>query len=59
MLPVARYTYAFDINTANRDGAIKWDIYTDWLNDYKLDDLSPSSLFDLTKRLRKDGKFAR
>ena len=47
MLPVARYTYAFDMDTANKNGFIEWNLYTDWLKDYKMKDLSPASYFDL------------
>lgn len=30
LLPVARYTYAFDMNTANAKGKIEWELFTDW-----------------------------
>lgn len=34
MLPVGRYTYAFDMDTANENGKIDWELYTNWLEVY-------------------------
>ena len=59
MLPVARYTYAFDMDTANADGFITWELYTDWLRDYEMEDLSPQSYQTLANRLHNESTFAR
>ena len=45
MLPVGRKTYAFDMDAANKNGYIEWDLFTDWLRDYNMPDLSPSSYY--------------
>lgn len=43
LLPVERYTYAFNLSLANADGKITWvPNYTDFKRDYSLKDLSPS-----------------
>ena len=47
LLPLTRYTYAFDMATANANGVINWVKYTDYINDYGLWDLSPSSMLGL------------
>ena len=31
LLPVSRKTYAFDLSKANREGAIEWVLYTDYI----------------------------
>lgn len=54
LLPVTRQTWSFDIATANEKGLPEWSIYTDWLSDYKMADLSPASYFDFAKRLSQD-----
>jgi len=41
MLPISRKTYAFDMDKANADGFITWNLYTDWKDIYDMDDLSP------------------
>ena len=51
LLPVTRQTWSFDIATANKNGQPEWSIYTDWLNDYGMADLSPNSYFDFAQRL--------
>ena len=43
LLPINRYTYAFDIYRANQEGKITWiENYTNFRRDYNLNDLSPS-----------------
>jgi hypothetical protein len=50
LLPVERYTYAFDINRANSEGFITWvENYTDFKRDYSLADLSPSSFLNFAQ----------
>lgn len=45
LLPVERITYSFDIADANAAGTPEWTLYTDWLVDYEMQDLSPSSYY--------------
>lgn len=59
LLPVARFTYAFDMDSANADGFISWGLYTDWLKDHEMQDLSPASYLKLAERLKQDSTFAR
>jgi hypothetical protein len=54
LLPVRRLTYAFDINTANSKGQIEWTLYTDYMKDYAIPDLSPSSYLGLANRILKN-----
>lgn len=54
LLPVRRLTYAFDINTANSKGQIEWTLYTDYMKDYGIPDLSPSSYLGLANRILKN-----
>jgi sphingomyelin phosphodiesterase len=51
LLPVERSTWSYDMTTANANGTPEWDIYTNWLEDYKMKDLSPSSYVDFLERL--------
>jgi sphingomyelin phosphodiesterase len=46
LLPVTRHTWSFDIPTANHNGQPSWSLFTNWLEDYNMKDLSPSSYFD-------------
>jgi Acid sphingomyelin phosphodiesterase C-terminal region len=48
MLPVKRFTYSFNMEQANSDGFITWNLHTNWLTDYNLTDLSPSSIFEFS-----------
>lgn len=58
LLPVTRKTYSFDIKTANEEGMPEWSLYTDWLSDYAMSDLSPNSYMDLADRIRSDTDLA-
>ena len=51
LLPIQRKTWSYDIKQANENGSPKWELYTDWLLDYEMSDLSPSSYFDFARRL--------
>jgi hypothetical protein len=47
LLPVSKKVFAYDIATANAQGFPDWHEWTDWLVDYKMEDLSPASYYDL------------
>ena len=50
LLPLERYTYAFDINRANSEGSITWVAnYTNFRKDYSLADLSPSEFLSFAQ----------
>ena len=51
LLPIERYTWAFDIAKANKEGIPDWTLFTDWKIDYEMQDLSPSSYFNFALRL--------
>lgn len=55
MLPVNMYQYTFDLEKANEDGnSPEWFMQHDYLEEYGLKDLSPSSLLDLSERFLTD-----
>ncbi|CDW88676.1 ser thr protein phosphatase family protein [Stylonychia lemnae] len=56
MLPVNRYTYSFDMQKANKEGKISWNLRTNWIKDLKMKDLSPSSVSEFALRLTQDKK---
>jgi sphingomyelin phosphodiesterase acid-like 3 len=59
MVPVNVETYFLNITKANalKDGEEpKWELHHDFINEYELKDLSPSSMQDLSERLYKDTK---
>jgi len=45
LLPVERKTYSFNMLDANTSGTPEWTLFTDWLVDYEMPDLSPSSYY--------------
>jgi hypothetical protein len=55
MLPLNMYTYTFDLDLANQEGnSPQWFMQHDYLTEYGLTDMSPSSLLDLSKRFKTD-----
>jgi hypothetical protein len=58
LLPLKRTTYAFDLERANKEGAITWVTYTDYLNDYALEDLSPGNFEKLAEEIRESPNIA-
>jgi len=61
MVPINMYTYTFDLDKANRrDGNVpEWYMQHDYLTEYGLKDLSPSSLLELSERFRTDEELAK
>ena len=58
MLPTNIKTYYMDIAKANADDHPTWELLDDYLVDYGLTDLSPSSMLGLVERIRDDAEFA-
>ena len=60
MVPVNIITYYMNLTEANLtpDEEPKWRVLHNWLDEYKLKDLSPSSMIDLTLRLYNDAELA-
>ena len=54
LLPVERKTFSFNIADANASGTPAWTLFTDWLVDYEMPDLSPSSYYAFAQRLQTD-----
>lgn len=54
LLPVKRQTWSFDIAASNESDVPNWSLFTDWTEVYEMDDLSPSSYFDLAMRFLVD-----
>jgi len=60
MLPLNMYTYTFDLEKANEPGnSPEWFRQHDYLSEYGLKDLSPSSMKDLSDRFLTDSDLAR
>lgn len=60
MLPVNMHTYTFDLDLANQEGnSPEWFRQHDYLSEYGLKDLSPSSMLDLSKRFLEDEQLAK
>jgi len=58
LLPVKRETYAFDLEEANASGTPDWIKYSDWTQDYQMNDLSPSSYLQIANKIQADSDFA-
>jgi len=59
MLPLNMYTYTFDLDLANQEGnSPEWFMQHDYLTEYGLTDLSPSSLKNLSERFKTDEELA-
>ena len=58
MLPVKMKTYYTDVDTANERGEPEWAVLHDYLTEYELTDLSPSSMKDLGVRILTDHEMA-
>ena len=43
-VPISKKVYAYDVTTANANGEPEWLLWTDWLSDYHLENLSPLNL---------------
>lgn len=43
LLPLRRETWSFNVEEANKNGQPEWKLYTNWLEDYGMTDLSPTS----------------
>lgn len=54
MLPVELETYAFDLETANKNDTTNWNLYLDYRKDYGMADLSPESFKNLSYRIKTD-----
>jgi sphingomyelin phosphodiesterase len=54
LLPVSRQTWSFDVATSNLLDEPNWSLSTDWISDYNMKDLSPSSYVDLAIRFLTD-----
>jgi hypothetical protein len=50
MLPTNILIYALDIERANAEGIANWELVTDYVNDYKMTEMSPNGLYDLATR---------
>lgn len=57
MLPVSRQTYYFDLDDANATGTPEWKLLTDWVEDFEMEDMSPSSFKALSARMGSDEAF--
>ena len=53
LLPVQKYSYWFDLDKANADGQPTWNSH-DYLDWYKMPDLSPASHMDVANRIKND-----
>ena len=52
MVPVNIEVYSLDFQKANKDGTPpEWKLHHDFLSSYKLSDLSPKSMADLSERM--------
>ena len=58
LLPLKRTTYAFNMDTANTKGNITWTAYTNFIKDYSLPDLSPTSFLNLAIKTKSQAKVA-
>ena len=54
MLPVNILIYYLDIKKANEEGVANWELVTDYVNDYKMTEMSPNGLYDLATRFQTD-----
>lgn len=54
MLPVELETYAFDLDTANKNGTTNWNLYIDHRKEYNLPDMSPASYLNLSNSILAD-----
>ena len=59
LLPLNVQTYYMDIAKANANDKPTWEILDDYIKDYSLDDLSPSSMKDLSERIKNDDELAK
>ena len=59
MLPLNIKTYYMDVNKANAEGQPTWELFDNYLEDYGLKDLSPSSMKDLASRIKADPSLAK
>ena len=60
MVPINLHTYYMNLTEANAnlDKEPEWKELHDFLNEYKLEDLSPASMLDFTYRMYNDGDLA-
>lgn len=61
LLPINRYTYAFDLNAANIDGKPTWMLYKDYIRNFGsfgLKSMSPSSLKHLADVMKTNSTLA-
>ena len=58
LVPVEIDTYMFNITQANIEQKDNWNHFHSWTADYKMEDLSPSSVLDFVNRLRDDEETA-
>ena len=58
MVPVNTHTYTFDLVEANKNPSVdpNWRKLNDFVSEYKMKDMSPSSILDLTSRMTTDGE---
>ena len=54
MLPTNFLIYGLDIKKANEEGVANWELVTDYVNDYKMTEMSPNGLYDLATRFQTD-----
>lgn len=59
LLPLNVQTYYMDIAKANTNDEPTWEIFDDYIKDYGLTDLSPSSMKDLAERIKSDDELAK
>ena len=57
LLPLNMESIYFDLGKANADGAVTWESH-DYLNEFKLTDLSPASMLDFAFRMKEDKELA-
>ena len=51
LLPVSRRTYWFDIDKANETGEADWQLMTDWVQEYEMENLSPGEYTSLAGKV--------
>ena len=54
MLPTNILIYTLDIERANAEGVANWELVTDYVNDYKMTEMSPNGLYELATRFQWD-----
>uniref|UniRef100_A0A7S3MYI0 Sphingomyelin phosphodiesterase C-terminal domain-containing protein n=1 Tax=Strombidium inclinatum TaxID=197538 RepID=A0A7S3MYI0_9SPIT len=58
MVPVNVHTYAMNLSDANLNDSPNWEEQHDFVSEYNLTDMSPSSLLQFTSDLYSDGEVA-